>query len=81
MGWHGRLSTLGNIVNRVGAEVYNAFRWVVIYYVISLNLGGGIYKGTNFIFSPALLYARSVHSDHTFLYGDYATQSPWLRCA
>ena len=34
-GWHGRLSPRGNIVDRGGAEVVNAFRGVTIYHVIT----------------------------------------------
>ena len=34
MGWHGRLSPQGNIVDQGGAEVDNAFRGVTIYDVI-----------------------------------------------
>ena len=33
-GWHGRLSTRGNIVSKGGAEVDNAFQGVAIYHVI-----------------------------------------------
>ena len=33
-GWHGRLSPRGNIVDRGGAEVDNAFQGVTIYHVI-----------------------------------------------
>ena len=66
MGWHGRLSTRGNSVNRVGAEVDDAkaaFRGVVL-----LKHGGGRYIKRKTSFSrQSLLCARGVHSFNTFL--------------